>query len=403
MGKISALTPKQRIRITLIILLLIPCWVIAWKFEIDFVTLWRTACMTFSHQWDKVYAPLGGRYFYGPFSLILIEPFGSLSFVVGKWVWIGLQTVAYLFFWIYLGRLYPFIRNDKAFWSWVVLWILAINPLHNNFQSNNIQTMLGATLMGCELLTRKRDGRGVSAFLGGFLCSLIAAIKMFPLFIAAYYFLCRPKEVKAGVVAGFLTALVLPFVTFGKSAGLILYTGFWQNLTTYQDDNSLTRVPDILCLPSLVARLSNGSPYTSLYIKISILAVAAAFFYFAWRHSLKKSDDGLHLWALAMALSVFLNPSTRPHYILFYIPAFGSLFLFLREEMPERWLVVASIFISVLLIAFTAEGVVGHNLNDQMELMSLPTYGMIIVCCLLPLEIFLRTRRNRAADSESVL
>jgi hypothetical protein len=49
--------------------------------------------------------------------------------------------------------------------------------------------------------------------------------------------------------------------------------------------------------------------------------------------------------------------------------------------------------LSVRLVAFTAEGVVGHDLNDRLEFLSLPTYGMLILCGVLAVSLFRGNRR----------
>ncbi len=85
---------QTKVKWFLIIALLIPCWVIGIKYEIDLVVLHATA-QFLNNDFTRVYMQNGdlGRYFYGPFSLILIKPLGYLSFPVVKYFWLCLQTV----------------------------------------------------------------------------------------------------------------------------------------------------------------------------------------------------------------------------------------------------------------------------------------------------------------------
>jgi len=90
---------------------------------------------------------------------------------------------------------------------------------------------------------------------------------------------------------------------------------------------------------------------------------------------------------------VFLTPSTRPHYFIFYVPAFISLAEIAREHM-DRVFLWASLFVAVLLIAFTAEGVVGKSFNDFLEGLKVPVMGMAILCLGLQFALWSRWRRR---------
>ena len=123
-----------------------------------------------------------------------------------------------------------------------------------------------------------------------------------------------------------------------------------------------------------------------------------AFFAYAWKKRATAASDAnysLHLWALASALMVFLNPSTRPHYFIFYVPAFCSLLQILALATEKAYLLLL-LSVSTLLIAFTAEGVVGKQLNDKLEMWSVPTVGMLLLCVGLMVCLFIPVaKRNR--------
>lgn len=360
-------------------LLLIPCWVIGIKYEIDLVVLHATA-QFLNTDYTRVYAQNGalGRYFYGPFSLILIKPLGYLSFPVVKYFWLCLQTFCYFIFWWILSDLYPFLKDKKYFWGWFLIWIVAINPIHNNFQSNNIQLMLATLLVLAEKWVRSLSQR--KQVLGGVLVSFTAGIKVFPAFLVVYYFLAKNNNCKKGILLGGLIVLLTPFLFLGPEKATFLYRGFFSNLTTYSAENSLTKTNDILCLPSLLARLS----VSSFTANIVVLALSALFFIWVIlaKKSFKTTDSERHFLALAWALSVFLNPSTRPHYFIFYVPAFCSL-LEIIYSRGRTFGLTLGLMLSTLLIAFTAEGVVGKELNETLEAASVPTYGMILLCAIL--------------------
>jgi hypothetical protein len=57
------------------------------------------------------------------------------------------------------------------------------------------------------------------------------------------------------------------------------------------------------------------------------------------------------------------------------------------------------LFLSTLLIAFTAEGVVGKSWNETLEAASIPTYGMILLCAILSWAVL--KQGNETKDSAS--
>lgn len=367
---------QAKIKWCLLGLLLIPCWVMGIKYEIDLVVLHATAKFLIT-DFTRVYAQNGvlGRYFYGPFSLILIKPLGYLNFTIVKYFWLCLQTFCYFWFWRFLSSLYPVLNDKKWFWGWFLVWIISINPIHNNFQSNNIQLMLATTLLLAETLCRNPSSK--KQVLGGMLVAFTAGVKVFPGFLLVYYFLAKSTATRKGILAGSAVVLLSPFLFLGIEKSLFLYRGFFLNLTTYSAENSLTRINDILCIPSLLARLSVPSPL----INGCVLLLSALFFGWVWVSKNKASftREEPYFLGLSWALSVLLNPSTRPHYFIFYVPAFCSLVEYLSIKPKARGVMIATL-IATLLIAFTAEGVTGKALNDWLEAASVPTIGMTLLC-----------------------
>jgi hypothetical protein len=245
--------------------------------------------------------------------------------------------------------------------------------------------MLAVLLVGSAMLVEREPAHPA---LAGFASTFAAAIKVFPLFIVGYHALTAPARVWRGILAAIVLSFFIPFLVYGIPEGIGLFRGFIAGLFTYAADNSLTKTPDILCLPSFLARwISPGTepgPGTRWVIKGAIGAFSATFFALVlWRK--RKGFEGrerLHLWSLGLALMVFLNPSTRPHYFIFLLPAMASAFELasaLRGSV-ERRVFAATMASALLFIAFTAEGVVGKALNDRLEQLGVPTIGMFLLC-----------------------
>jgi len=386
----------------LILVLFATCLGIGIQYNVDLIVLYDTVRLVVQGQWEKIYSGPGengsiGRYFYGPFSLLLFSPLGWLSYYGAKAVWLLFQSISYFLFWWLLGEFFP-LRARKAFLLWLLVFIFAINPLHNNFQSNNIQLFLAVMLLGAEWLSR-REGKwdGLAA---GLLISVAAAVKIFPFFIFAFYWLWRPK-LRKGLATGLVVTLVSPYVAFGPTKATLLYQTFLKNLTSYGQDNSFITVDDICCLPSLIARAFHyfGGTETEAdpFIKLAILGISGAFLGFVWlgKKQSKGKEQNDILWTLAFALMAFLNPSTRPHYYIFYVPALAWLAKRWSDDKAGSW-EKFSVLASVGLIALTQEGVTGKGINNLLEAWSIPTYGMLILCLIMTRQLVYLNRTARA-------
>ena len=361
----------NRLLLFLVLLLLIPCWVMGILYEVDI----RTAYSVISRipaELLTIYGPPRagdlGRYFYPPFTLVLFSPLSKFPFAEFKAIWLMLQTATYLLFWYFLVKLYPKVFQNN--WRGLWVWIITINPLHNNFQSNNINIWLAAMLLAAEILQRQRWILG--QFLAGLLVAMTVHIKVYPAFLALFYFVSGKRSLQTGLIVGLFGFTILPWFYFGVGNGMELYRGFLTNVLSYGADNSLTTITDILCLPSLLARVFHGSlsegtiaSLTKGITVTTVLVFMGAVFRFRGRKN---------LWELAWLLMVFLNPSTRVHYFVFLIPAF----CFLAEYVSLNWSLETLLFgLGIGLVAFTMEGVVGKELNNRLELLNLPTWGMI--------------------------
>jgi hypothetical protein len=354
-----------RIKITLLALLLVPCWVIASRFNTDFANLHFTSQLVWARDLGRIYgvkSPLG-TYPYPPFSLVLIEPLGALGYDAAKLIWNGLQTCAFVAFWILLGKLYPFLKDQRAKWGWLLIWIVAINPIHHCFQSNSVQLMLLSLLLGAEWLS-EREGRH-ARFAGGLLAAAAVGFKTSTLLVTALYLLVKPRATKAGVAAGLAAVVAMPLLVFGRASGQLLNRSFLATRELH---------------------------FQSQWQPWALAGSCLIFFVLAWRRRASPTADRgrVHLWALALASLPLLTPSTRPNGFVFLLPGFCSLLEILYRERLSYFDAGVTL-VSASLLALTAEGVVGKRWHEQFEAWSLPTFGI----CALVLALFLVARRRR--------
>jgi hypothetical protein len=354
-----------KIRFLLLFALLVASWVISLKYNVDLKVLHAVASWL-STDLTRVYGENGssGRFFYGPVTLLFIVPFAELTYFQTQIYWGIIQTCAFLILFWGVSRSYPELWRGP-FARWLLFFLFAINPIHNNFQSGNIQLILLSTLWVAEEWGNKGT-KGLRC-IAGIMAAVLMAIKIFPVFLIPYYLITKDRRFFLGLFLGGFLSVILPFVFFGYAGGELLFREFWNNLFSYQRDNSLLHTPDILCLPSLLSRLH----VSDILIKGILLAVAAGFYLWLW---LKKragtcSAQYREEWALALLFMTLLNPSTRVHYFVFYLPAFASL--------VETSLVLSALVFA--LIGLTMEGVVGKRWNDFLEYQNFPTWGAILL------------------------
>ncbi|MBM4317775.1 MAG: DUF2029 domain-containing protein [Deltaproteobacteria bacterium] len=363
--------------------LLIPCWIIGFKYFVDLKTIYKVAELAGTnplavyHDFDGD----AGRFFYGPIFIWLVRPMAFVPQKFGTVVWLIPQTVSYFVFWICLLKLIPGLFDSQKKGWWLLLFAFAINPIHNNFQSNNIQLILCAMLMlGHVLMGRNTK---LSQGLGASLVSLAAVIKIFPAFMWLYYFVTKPKQVKLFLVMSSLIVISFPLMIVGWNGTLEMYRGLISNVTTYQKDNSLVGVVDILCLPSMIARIATavGIPDQtySVVAKGIIVAISTCFFGLAYLRRNEREEYLVSLWALGLALMAFLNPSTRVHYFIFYLPAFCAVVSDGTNGTAYSRRILTAGILSFVLVALTMEGVVGKSFNNTLEGLSVPTLGAAIL------------------------
>lgn len=375
-----------------LLLLLVASWVIAYRFNMDFLVFYRAGAM----KWNPippayVNVPNEGKFFYAPVSLLLFKPFGLLGYPVAKLAWNLIQTLSFIGFWAGLYFLYPFL-GSVGFVGWVVIFSAAINPIHNNFQTGNVQLMLAAILVWAEIGSRSRSP--AKQILAGAACAFVGVVKVFPLLMTALYFVTKPKKVKQGLVLGLVLAFGLPFLVFGIDGSLVLYRGFMANILGFDEraDNSLVLIADILCLPSWLMRLG----FSRRAAAVLDLGVCLSFFLWLFRNRSRWSREwDTSAWAIGMLLMVFLNFSTRVHYFVFYLPAFCSLLALALVREPGQLVRAGALALATLCIAFTAQGVAGRYWSVRFEVMSIPTFGAAVLAVALTWSVAAALRRDK--------
>jgi hypothetical protein len=364
--------------------------VIAIRYEVDFTVMYRVSRLVLSDVSQVYGTSHGPGFYYGPVTFVFTAPLALLSFPAAKFVWIVLQTIAFSVFWIFLHKKFEVIRRNQ--WAWIWVFAVSINPVHLNFQSNNIQLMLLAILMVAQTLSNRPESAW--QFLSGVLVAGTGAVKLYPLFMVVYFALVKTNQVRLGLLAGFLLAIGIPFAQFGIGDALTLYEGFLSSLGRYHSENSLIESFNIQCLPSVLARvlpleISTGKAFAPLVI--ACIGLVSAIFYFLvfQKREVARRDERYekYLWSFGLALMVFLNPSSFGHYLVFFVPAVASLVEICEKRESRNWIATGGLIVGSVLMALVVDGIIGKPLSHALQRLCVPSIGLTAICLALYAEL----------------
>jgi len=360
----------EKIKTLLSFALVVACWGIAWGVGIDFYVYHHAGTLALQDP-NLIYstpARTGGYFYYGPVFLIATLPLGLLSFKLAKIVWIICLTLLLYAIVRGLNLVFPQLKN--SFGSWLVLFVFSIASIHSGFQSLNIQIILFAMLLYAELWVDSKEFKW--QWLSGVLVGLASMIKVFPLFIFVFYFIKKNNTVRLGLLSGIVLGFLLPMVFFGVD-GLNLWKSFFYNLFHYESRNSQIQYSYMLSLPALIRRYGYylaWNPGTVKAVTYSVILILSSLFF--WRSY--KSQDTRKNWALGLALMVLINPTSMPHYFIFFLPLVG--FLIEKNQHATRLFTYAFATFWIL-VCFTTDAFVGRTANTFLE-----SYGFITLAYL---------------------
>ncbi len=259
------------------------------------------------------------------------------------------------------------------------MWLASIHPMQTNFQSMNVQLPVAAALFFAEYLTRTTPA--FKKQLGGFLVAIVSVVKVFPTFIAVFYFLKKENAVRKGLLAGYLFSFLSPFIFFGFSAGNVLYKDFFINLTRYSSKNASLLDGGIQSIPSILSYWV-GSIVTPPILKLLMLICAALlcipFFFWILRTRFEEKNISLHAWAVALSIMLLVNPSTRHDYFLMHVPLFASM-MALKTEKQFSWLTNLLLLIGFVLAYGTTQAIVGRDGAELVNAWRLLAVGILCV------------------------
>lgn len=372
---------KNKTPYILLIILLIPCWGIAWKPGGDLGVYYKASSWLLNGWVEKLYSDNAeiGNFFYGPFGLAILKPLALLSFNHANFLWLFLQTTSFVFFWRFLFVLFPELLKSEFFKLFVLIWVVSIKPIHASFQSHNVQLMFATILLLAEIWSR--DPKTTKKVFAGVFVSLLASIKIYPAFIGIYFLIRKSMPVKVGLVLGAILSLLIPLIPFGFETGISLPYQFVKNATHYHNVYDLSKDVVSLSLPSLLHTWLPIDWIKTGVVNFIIGSISLSFFYWVFR--LRSNKENLlerDFFAMSWAFMAMLNSTTRPDYFIFFVPAFISIPLLTNNEKAAK-LYQFGLFISVALISFITEWTLGsRELTHYLEALRIPVLGIVLLC-----------------------
>lgn len=382
MEAFSKLPVRVNVQNGLLAILFIASLGIGLNNHVDIRVFYWAARYAVEGRLDAIYGPeilavSPGRFFYSPVALAFFYPLGLLPYRFVHLFWLALQSVAFFTVWKVLVEQVGWLKSPKFTVWWFLVWVFAVNPIHGSFQSGNVSLLLAALVFAAESLAQRESKQ--SQMVAGALVAVAAILKVFPAFIVLYYIFFKSHRVRLGILLAAVLSAALPLLLFGFERTVDLTRVFVATAGSYGDDNSFRISQDILCLPGLLARnvLFWLPELLARRLALGVSALVGAFFFIqCWFNRKALSKNPVGWWSLALALMVLLNPSSRPHYFVFYLPAFALLCAFAKERGGAiRGIVV----VSLVLICLTVQSVVGKNWNDRLERFDFPTLGLILL------------------------
>jgi hypothetical protein len=322
------------------------CWLFAIGLTLDpavddFERYWQAAVDL--HRYGNPYVTRAD-FFYPPFFVYLVQPFGLVSHEQGQWAWFALNSVAlggFVALAIWLSR----SLLARRFWGVVALLVVVVPPTRLSLQLGQVSIVVALLVAGCFALARSR------APLAGLLLALASLTRLNPALLGVYYMLRRPRRVAWWSIVMGVALLALSVVFYGTAhyesyfqtivqrninregaypyaaAHNISLFGFWSRMFTVSHHT----IP-LADLPTLAHALT-------LLMSLAVLVLCFVV-------GRRDADDGRDLlgygvWVCAMML--LLPTNGYYNLVIMVLPLLAMVRVL--EERPDRrlraWLVVA--------------------------------------------------------------
>lgn len=187
----------------------------------DFARYWQAA-VDFLRYGDPYVTRLD--YFYPPFFVYLVQPFGLLQHQHGQWIWFILNSC------VLCGFIILCIKESAGYWVhryWgvVVLGTMLAPPTRLSLQLGQVSIMVALMLVGVFMLARRRS-------LGaGALLAIASLIRINPAFMSIYYLFHRPRAVAWWSIVSGVLLLSVSLMLYGTHPYIsYVNTIVWQNI-----------------------------------------------------------------------------------------------------------------------------------------------------------------------------
>lgn len=188
------------------------CWLILVGLTLDpavddFERYWQAAVDL--HRYGDPYVTRAD-FFYPPFFVYLVQPFGLVRHQQGQWIWFVLNSATLAGFVALAIRLSRSLLA-RRFWGVVALLVVVAPPTRLSLQLGQVSIMVALLVAGCFALARHRPP------LAGLLLALASLARLNPALLGLYYLLRRPRRVAWWSIGIGVGLLALSVVLYGMA------------------------------------------------------------------------------------------------------------------------------------------------------------------------------------------
>jgi len=353
---------------------------------------WSNDMQTYAIAWGKILQgnvsiyELGrssqGGYYYSPFFAVFFAPLAFLEGNILRAFYALLTLAIALAGWVLLKRLLRIseTRLNGAALGWVLFILIMSNSLVGQFQSGNVSLWVLSFCLFSFYAWLYRDKKQSALWL-----ALAVNIKVFPLFLLIYFVWQKDFKFMLYFVFWSAVLLLLPALFVGFQNNIQMHLDQIHMLKLYGPQNDFGREAYQNISAALIRLNRNSSLFFSVFGSFSDNVIVqfcqGGVALLTGGLLLRMKQDSYKDLTLAFALVAAMMGQFTPtswinHMGFCYFPILGYLLfnVILRKDSSA-----AIRFTSIMGIAFfslSAQGVVGRQLNDWLEVWNIPTIGI---------------------------
>src|ERR1035437_5408050 len=374
--------------INYIILTVVFIILVAWGFKCakgnDFESYYDVA-MQFKALSPNIYMPgaiSGMINHYPPFFAMIMVPFTLIPPLAAGYVFYVIKMALFLYMLVLIPGLFKDLKISKA--AIALGFVTALRFIADDFKLGQVNVPVMALIV-LAIYYKEKDNLVLSAVL----LALSSTIKLYPALFIVYFLMKRDYKYVLYCAAAVLVLNLLPGIFYlEKYPALINYFLRESVFNASTDPNSYTANQSVYAMlmrflganPTHAQQLPFVNFINLSFEKIKIIYYAAALFSLAFMsYMARKKDKNLHEINVIFVLSLLLPMVARKaNFVMIFLPAL-VLFHEMLDKKTMGTLMKVLLWTAFALLVLTSDGIIGRNLSNSAEALSLIAFGAIIL------------------------